>query len=180
MYLFAGRAKYAKGKPYTSSEVSVSRSSSSFSPDGSVTWEWWYGSTTLPQGIAQVDSRLRNARVRAEVTVFGSRCEQAPYEETEDGYSYSADCTELVEEVLVDVTWTGEGSTYRYSYTDRSSSADGYRGHYSFSATARNAYVIGWIESDAEGWDVSMNDAFGTLQRDSSRYMTVYRGIFAY
>lgn len=180
VYLFAGRAKYAKGKPYTSSEVSVSRSSSSFSSDGSVTWEWWYGSTTLPQGTSQLDSRLRNARVFAEVTVFGTRCEQPPYEESEDGYSYSGVCTELVEDVVVDLTWVGQGSTYRYSYTDRSSSANGYRGNYSSSSTARDADVTGEIASDANGWNVSMNDAFGTLQRDSSRFMTVYRGIFAY
>ena len=80
--------------------------------------------------------------------------------------------------MAADVNWTGQGPTYRYSYTERSSSSDGFRGNYGSSATARDADVTGDLVS-AE-WSVDMDDAYGTIHKDSNRYMTIYRGILAY
>ncbi len=107
----------------------------------------------------------------------GLRCVQGPYEESGDGYYYESTCEYLeAEDVIVDLTWTGQGSTYRYAYADRSSTVDGYRAHYTSTTTARDADVAGEIE----GWGVSMDDAYGNLLKDSHRSMSVYRGIFAF
>ena len=178
--LFDGRAKYARGKPYKSSEVSVYRSSSTYDDaTGIYTWESWYGSTPLEPGNYQLDTRLRSARVDTSVTLFGNRCEEGPYIEIEDGYSYEVTCTDLGPiDVVADVNWTGQGPTYRYSYTDRSSSSDGYRTNYGYSTTARDADVTGSVVGTA--WSIDMDNAYGTIQKDSNRYMTIYRGIIAY
>ena len=77
------------------------------------------------------------------------------------------------------MTWTGQGQTYRYSYTDRSSSSDGYRGTYGYSSTARDAVVTGHVDAGAE-WFVDMGGAYGTIQKDSNRTMTIFRGLLAY
>lgn len=178
--LFDGRYKYARGKPFKSSEVSVYRSTSSYDDaTGIYTWEWWYGSGPLEPGSSQLDTRLRSAGVDAVVTMFGTRCEEGPYVETEDGVFYEVDCSDLGPiEVAAVVTWAGQGPTYRYSYTDRSSSSGGYRTNYGYSATARDANVSGSVVGPE--WSVNMNNAYGTIQNDSNRYMTVYRGMIAY
>lgn len=178
--LFDGQAKYAKGKPYKSSEVSVYRSSSSYDDStGVYTWESWFGFAPLEPGSSQLDARLRSASVDMAVTLFGYSCQEGPYEETDEGVSYTVDCSDLGSmDVMVDVSWTGQGSTYRYSYTDRSSTNDGYRALYASSTTARDASVAGDVVG--EGWSTDMDGAFGTLQRDSNRTMTMYRGIYAY
>jgi hypothetical protein len=178
--LLEGRAKYVRGKPYKSSEVSVYRSSSTYDDStGGYIWESWYGSAALEPGDYQLDSRLRSAQIEAAVTLFGNRCVEGPYIETEDGISYEVTCTDLgTIDVVAAVSWTGQGATYRYSYRDRSSSSDGYRGAYGYSSTARDADVTGSVIGG--GWVIDMDDAYGTLQKDSSRYMTIYRGILAY
>lgn len=177
--LFDGRSKYMRGKPFKSSEVSVSRYTSMYDDaTGIYTSEWWYGSGPLEPGSSQLDTRLRSASVDTMVTMFGSRCEEGPYVETEDGVVYEVVCTDLGPiEVSAAVTWTGQGSTYRYSYTDRSSSSDGYRTNFGYSATARDANVDGSVVGPE--WSVDMDSAHGTIQNDSNRYMTVYRGIAA-
>ena len=176
VWLFDGRAKYARGKPYVSSEVSVYRSTSAYDEaSGVYTWESWYGSAPLEAGSYQLDSKLRRAWVDSSVTMFGVRCEEGPYVETQDGVVYEVACTDLDPiDVVVDVTWTGQGSTYRYSYTDRSSSPDGYRTSYGYGSTARDADVAGDVVGPE--WSADMDDATGTIQKDSNRYMTVYRG----
>lgn len=178
--LFDGRSKYARGKPYKSSEVSVYRSSSTYDDStGIYTSEWWYGFAPLEPGSSQLDTRLRSAGIDTTLTMYGSKCEEGPYVETDDGLSYEVTCTDLGQiEVAAAVTWTGQGPTYRYSYTDRSSSPDGYRTNYGSSSTARDADVAGSVVGPE--WSVDMNNAFGTIQKDSSRYMTVYRGILAF
>ena len=178
--LFDGSAKYARGKPYKSSEVSIFRSSSSYDEStGIYSWESWYGSAALEAGTYQLDPRLRSARIGTSVTMFGNRCEEGPYVETEDGLSYEVTCWDLDPiEVSAHVSWTGRGPTYRYSYTDRSSSSDGFRGNFGYSATARDADVTGSVVGAP--WSADMDNAYGSLQKDSSRYMTIYRGILAY
>ena len=178
--LFEGRSKYARGKPFVSSEVSVYRSIWMYDDvTGVYTSEWWYGFGPLEPGNSHIDNRLRSASVDTTVTMFGTRCEEGPYVESEDGVTYEVACTELGSiEVAAAVNWMGQGATYRYSYTDRSSSSDGYRTNYGYSATARDADVAGSVV--ATEWSVDMGDAFGTIQRDSNRYMTVFRGIVAY
>ncbi|MFW2340738.1 MAG: hypothetical protein ACN4GK_11850 [Acidimicrobiia bacterium] len=178
--LFDGRAKYVRGAPYKSSEVNVYRSSSSYDDStGIYIWESWYGSAPLELGRFELDTKLRSARIDTSVILFGSRCEEGPYNETDDGVSYEVNCTDLgAIEVVAAVTWTGQGPTYRYSYNERSSSSDGYRGTYGYSSTARDAVVIGSIVGTE--WSVDMGGAYGTLQKDSNRTMTVFRGLLAY
>ncbi len=178
--LFDGRSKYARGKPYSSSEVSVYRSSSTYDDDTGINIsESWYGFATLEPGNHQLDAKLRSAWVDTTVELFGYRCEEGPYVETEGGVSYEVTCVDLGSmEVTADVTWTGQGPTYRYSYRDRSSSSDGYRTNYGSSSTARDANITGQVGGTR--WSVDMDNAYGTIQKDSSRYMTVYRGIIAY
>ncbi len=178
--VFDGQAKYSKGKPYKSSEVSVYSASSSYDDStGIYTWESWFGFAPLEPGSSSLDSRLRSASVDTTVTLFGYSCQEGPYEETDDGLSYTVECTDLGSiDVTANVSWTGRGSTYRYSYADRSSTNDGYRALYSSSTTARDATVVGAVAGD--GFLVDMDGAFGTLQRDSNRTMTMYRGIYAY
>ena len=178
--LFEGRAKYVRGAPYKSSEVNVYRSSSSYDDStGIYTWESWYGSAPLEPGRFELDTKLRSARIDTSVILFGSRCEEGPYIETDDGVSYEVNCTDLgTIEVVAAVTWTGQGPTYRYSYNERSSSSDGYRGTYGYSSTARDAVVTGSIVGTE--WSVDMGGAYGTLQKDSNRTMTVFRGLLAY
>jgi len=178
--LFDGRAKFARGKPYKSSEVSVYRSSSTYDDStGVYTSESWYGSAPLEPGAYQLDTKLRSAWIDTSVTLFGTRCEEGPYVETEDVVSYEVTCTDLDPiEVTAEVNWTGQGPTYRYSYTDRSSSSDGYRTNYGSSSTARDADVTGRVVGTQ--WTADMDNAYGTIQKDSNRYMTVFRGIIAY
>ena len=179
--LFEGRSKFSRGKPYQSSEVAVSRSSSSYDDaTGSYTWESWYGSVPLERGSYQLDTKMRSAQIQA--TLFGYRCVEGPYVEIEDGISYEVECTDLgTTEVTAAVTWTGQGATYRYSYRDRSASSDGYRASYGYSATARDADVTGSVIGDHPFiGSIDMDDAYGTLQRDAGRFMTIYRGVLAY
>jgi hypothetical protein len=178
--LFDGRSKFANGKPYKSSEASVYRSTSMYDEsEGTYISEWWYGFAPLDPGNSHLDSKLRSASIDTTVTMLGTRCEEGPYVETDDGVAYEVTCTELgTIEVAVAVNWTGQGSTYRYSYTDRSSSSDGYRTNSGYSSTARNADVAGSVVGPE--WSVDMDNASGTIQKDSNRYMTVYRGILAF
>ena len=178
--LFDGRAKYARGKPYKSSEVSIYRSSFVYDDSTGInTWESWYGSAPLEPGQYQLDAKLRSAWIETSVTLFGYRCEEGPYVETEDGVSYEVNCADLATiDVAAAVNWTGQGPTYRYSYTDRSSSADGYRTNSGYSSTARDADVAGSVTGPE--WSVDMGNAYGAIQKDSNRYMTIYRGILAY
>jgi hypothetical protein len=113
--LFDGSAKYVRGKPYKSSEVSIYRSSSTYDDStGIYTSESWYGFAVLEPGNHQLDPKLRSARIGTTVTLIGSRCEEGPYVETEDGFSYEVTCTDLgAIEVVADVNWTGQGPTYR-------------------------------------------------------------------
>ncbi len=178
--LFDGRSKYARGKPYKSSEVSVYRSVWVYDDaTGIYTSEWWYGFAALEAGNSHLDNRLRSAGIDTTVTMFGTRCQEGPYVETDDGVTYEVNCSELgTIEVAAAVNWTGQGSTYRYSYTDRSSSSDGYRTNYGYSSTARDADIAGSVVGPE--WSVDMDNAYGTIQKDSNRYMTVYRGILAF
>ena len=178
--LFDGQSKFARGKPYKSSEASVYRSTGMYDEStGIYISEWWYGFAPLEPGNSYLDSKLRGAGLNASITMFGTRCEEGPYVETEDGMSYEVNCTDLGEiEVAAAVNWAGQGSTYRYSYSDRSSSSDGYRTNYGSTTTARDADVTGSVVGPE--WSVDMDNAFGTIQKDSSHYMTVYRGILAY
>jgi len=178
--LFDGTAKFGRGKPYTSSEVSIYRSTSTYDEStGIYVWEDWYGFAPLEAGNHQIDTRLRSAWVDTTVTLFGSRCEEGPYVETEDGSYYEVTCTELGPiDIVAEVSWAGQGPTYRYSYAERSSSSGGYRGNYGSSQTARDADVTGSIVGTE--WSADMDNAYGNLLKDSTRYMTIYRGILAY
>jgi hypothetical protein len=180
--LFDGSAKYGRGKPYKSSEVMVFQFSSTYDEaTGANTSDYWSGSAPLEPGDYQFDRKLRSAQIDTSVTLFGVRCEEGPYTEIDDGVTYEVSCFELDPmEVDVDVLWTGQGPTYRYSFTDRSSSSDGFRGNYVSSAKARDADVAGSLSDGGGLWLVDMDDAYGTIHRDSTRYMTIYRGIVAY
>jgi hypothetical protein len=149
--LVSGRSK-AKGEQWVSrDQLWVSSSEETFDEvTESSTSTNWYGGTDLRSNEFTIARRLSGADVYATVTLYGEAC---TYSFPDDTYQ----CAPVGEtDVVVDVTWVGEGptSTSSSSYQER---VDGttfsFRGRFSGRQATVTGEVVGSIGWSLQGAD---------------------------
>ena len=158
--LLSGRSK-AKGDRWVSmDQVWVWSSEDSFDEASqTATSTYWFGGAELSAGDYRISAKLGGANVSVSVPLYGETCT----------YSYEDDiyeCQAIGEtEVSVDVTWVGEGPTYK-SMSSNQEQIDGTKFSFRGRSTGRSASVSGEVTSDVIGW--SLDGAFGQLGSQAS------------
>ena len=170
-----GRTKEHQQRPFQSADLFVSSFSECFDEGtGEVTFTDWFGQASLTPDQFDIDKKLRGAFVEATVVVFGQECTESEPVENDNGFHFEVDCIELgPEEVLVSVQWTGQGPTFRSSFSNRFST-EGFRVRSTSKSTSREALVEGGVTNELLSF--SLDGAEGFLSKDSFSDMSVIRG----
>lgn len=166
VFLFDGREKVFRQRPFRASQVFVSIFEETFDEEtGQFTFTDWSGSAALEPGEFAIDRRLRSAFVEADVTLFGFTCTESDFEDGEEGFGYHVECTELgTADVHVSVVWTGEGPVFTSMFMDRFRT-QGVRFTFRSHSTGRGAEATGSITGDLNPELGSADFAF--LARDA-------------
>jgi hypothetical protein len=164
--LFDGRS-HQEGKPSKFSSLFVSMFEETFDEEaGTFTFTDWFGNAELGRDQFAIDKKLKTAWVLADLTLQGQTC-TGSFEF--DGF----ECTDLgTVDVTADVVWDGIGGIQKSQFREKTT-VDGIRFMFRGNTSSRNADVSGGLSGDLI---VDLNDAFGSLNSQSTGDFFMFRG----